>query len=62
MAPRLIASSADLDALASGARDLPALSGWRAEVFGQDAIRLAQGRIALSAAGGAIRVVALEDK
>ncbi len=62
VAPRLIASSADLDALASGARDLPALSGWRAEVFGQDAIRLAQGRIALSAAGGAIRVVALEDK
>ena len=60
-APRLIASSADLDAIASGARDLPALSGWRAEVFGNDAIRLTQGRIALSASGGSIRVVPLDD-
>ena len=57
VAPRLIASSADLDALAAGGRDVPALTGWRAEVFGDDALRLVQGRIALSAAGGAIRVV-----
>ena len=53
----LIASAAELDAIAAGARDLPALSGWRAEVFGDDALRLAQGRIALSASGGAIKVV-----
>lgn len=57
VAPRLIASAAELDAIASGARDLPSLAGWRAEVFGDDALRLAQGRIALSAAGGAIKVV-----
>lgn len=57
VAPRLIASAAELDAIASGLRDVPALSGWRAEVFGDDALRLAQGRIALSAAGGAIKVV-----
>lgn len=57
VAPKLIASSADLDAIASGARDLAALSGWRAEVFGNDALRLARGEIALSAAGGAVRVV-----
>lgn len=57
VAPRLIASSAELDAIASGGRDLPALTGWRAEVFGNDALRLAQGRIALSASGGAIKVV-----
>ncbi|WP_188128555.1 ribonuclease D [Paracoccus thiocyanatus] len=59
VAPRLIASAADLDAIASGARNLPALSGWRAEVFGQDALRLAAGEIALSAQGGAVRVVAV---
>ena len=57
VAPKLIASSADLDAIAQGARDLPALSGWRSEVFGQDALRLADGKIALSAAGGVVRVV-----
>lgn len=57
VAPRLIASAADLDAIASGVRDLPALVGWRAEVFGRDALRLAAGEIALSAMGGAVRVV-----
>ncbi|SFA62630.1 ribonuclease D [Paracoccus halophilus] len=59
VASRLIASAADLDAIASGARDLPALHGWRAEVFGHDALRLAAGEIALSAEGGAVRVVEL---
>lgn len=57
VAPRLIASAADLDAIASGGRDLPALVGWRAEVFGRDALRLAGGEIALSAQGGAVKVV-----
>ncbi len=57
VAPRLIASAADLDAIASGARDVPALSGWRAEVFGHDALRLAAGEIALSAQGGVVKVV-----
>ncbi|REF72800.1 ribonuclease D (plasmid) [Paracoccus versutus] len=57
VAPRLIASASDLDAIASGMRDLPALSGWRTEVFGRDALRLAAGEIALSAQGGAVKVV-----
>ncbi|MFN4059497.1 MAG: ribonuclease D [Paracoccus hibiscisoli] len=57
VAPKLIASSSELDAIATGSRDLPALQGWRAEVFGQDALRLAAGEIALSAKGGAVKVV-----
>ncbi len=57
VAPKLIASSSELDAIAQGNRDLPALKGWRAEVFGHDALRLAAGEIALSAKGGAVRVV-----
>ncbi|WP_347313508.1 ribonuclease D [Defluviimonas sp. SAOS-178_SWC] len=57
VAQKLIASSSDLDALAAGERSVPALKGWRDEVFGQDAIRLCQGKIALSAKGGAVRVV-----
>lgn len=62
VAPKLIASSADLDAIASGARDLPALSGWRAEVFGNDALRLSRGEIALSAEGGSVRIVSVSEK
>ena len=57
VAPKLIASASDLDAIASGSRNLPALSGWRAEVFGNDALRLANGEIALSAKDGVVRVV-----
>ena len=57
VAPKLIASAADLDAIAAGERDLAALGGWRREVFGADALRLCQGEIALSARGGAVRVV-----
>ncbi|SDE24418.1 ribonuclease D [Paracoccus isoporae] len=59
VAPKLIATTADLDAIAQGARDVAALQGWRAEVFGRDALRLANGEIALSAAGGAVSVVEL---
>jgi ribonuclease D len=57
VAPKLIASAADLDAIATGERNLPALQGWRAEVFGRDALRLTAGEIALSAQGGSVRVV-----
>ncbi len=57
VASKLIASASDLDAIASGGRDLAALHGWRAEVFGNDALRLASGEIALSAQDGAVKVV-----
>ena len=57
MAAKLIASSSDLDAIAGGRRDAAALRGWRHEVFGADALRLCKGEIALSARGGAVRVV-----
>ncbi|HHC29679.1 MAG TPA: ribonuclease D, partial [Rhodobacterales bacterium] len=51
VAQRLIASAADLDLLAAGKRDVPALTGWRAEVFGTDALRLCEGKLALAAKG-----------
>jgi len=60
VAQRLIASGTDLDAIAAGETEgVPALSGWRNEVFGRDALRLRRGEIALSAEGGAVRVVPL---
>lgn len=57
VAPSLIASSADLDALAAGERDVALLRGWRREVFGEDALRLCGGEIALAADGQALRVI-----
>jgi len=59
VASKLIASASDLDMIAAGERDVPALSGWRADVFGQDAIRLCEGKIALAAKGNDICTVDL---
>jgi ribonuclease D len=61
VAQRLIASSADLEAIAAEeAPDVPALRGWRHEIFGQDALRLKRGEIALSARGSRVQVVELD--
>ncbi len=59
VAAKLIASSADLDALAAGERDIPALSGWRAKVFGEDALRLCEGNVALAVKGERVEVIPL---
>lgn len=60
VAQKLIATAADLDAIACGERDLLALKGWRKQVFGQDALRLCEGKIALSALGNSVRIVDLD--
>ena len=59
VAPKLIASSADLDKIAAGRRDVRALSGWRSKVFGSDALRLCEGKIALTARGKSVDVIEL---
>ncbi|RME15049.1 MAG: ribonuclease D, partial [Alphaproteobacteria bacterium] len=57
VAQKLIASAADLDLIAAGERDVPALKGWRAEVFGKDALRLCAGELALTAKGQSVRAI-----
>lgn len=57
VAAKLIAPAADLDAIAGGQRDVAALAGWRREVFGNDALRLCNGEIALTARGNDVKVV-----
>ena len=58
VAPRLIASSEDIEALVlDDPADNPALAGWRREMFGDDAMRLIKGEIALSAQGKRVRIV-----
>lgn len=59
VAAKLIAPAADLDAIAAGMRDIPALRGWRLEVFGDDALQLCDGKIALAAEDGSVRIVPL---
>ncbi len=62
VAQKLVANSADLDAIAcSDDADVPALTGWRRELFGADALALKHGRIALTAARDTIRLVRLES-
>ncbi len=59
VAAKLIATASDLDVIAGGMRDVQALKGWRREVFGEDALRLCNGEIALTAAGSAVKVVSV---
>lgn len=60
VAPRLIASSEDLDRLAvEDAPPIPALHGWRREVFGDDALALKHGRIALGAGPREVKIIQL---
>jgi ribonuclease D len=55
VAPRLIAGSDDLERIALEAKpDIPALKGWRRRLFGEDALRLKRGEIALTLNGGEV--------
>lgn len=58
VAGRLIASSADIDLLAGLGADaeIAALKGWRREIFGDDALRLRSGELALSIEGNRLAV------
>ncbi len=62
VAPRLIADSDDIEKLAAQEDDgVAALHGWRADVFGNDALALRKGELAIALEGGRAVVVELED-
>jgi ribonuclease D len=57
VAPRLIARSDDLEALAAGVRkDLNILQGWRFDEFGRDALDLVEGRLAFAIENGKLKM------
>jgi ribonuclease D len=57
VAPRLIARSDDLEALAAGVRkDLAILQGWRFEEFGRDALDLVEGRLGFAIENGKLKM------
>ena len=58
IAPRLIASAEDLELLAHDTNtQIPALSGWRKEIFGNLALKLKNGKISLAIQNGRIRII-----
>jgi ribonuclease D len=63
VAPRLIANADEIERLAAGEDDdLPALHGWRHEVFGKDAVALRKGELAIAVENGDAVVVELEEE
>jgi ribonuclease D len=58
VASKLIATVADLELIANDDNaDTPALTGWRREAFGEDALKLKRGELGLVLDGARVRVV-----
>ena len=62
VAPKLIATSDDLEQIArSSDADVGALRGWRRKLFGEDALSLKRGELALVIREGEVTVLTAED-
>jgi len=60
VAQKLIANAADLDAIAiADDADVAALRGWRKKLFGDDALALKAGRLALAVSGDQVKLISL---
>ncbi len=58
VAPKLVANADDIDRLATEDQpDVPCTHGWRADVFGTDAMELKAGRLALGVAGKRVKLI-----
>ena len=58
VAPRMIADTSDLERIASDKEpDVPAMRGWRRQLFGEDALRLKRGELALTLTGGEVLAI-----
>jgi len=63
VASKLIASASDLEAIAvDDQANVAALTGWRREVFGKDALALKHGEVALAISGNRLKLVPLETR
>ena len=62
IAAKLIANSSDLDSIASGERTVPALSGWRHQIFGREALELCDGKVGLVLQGKNITTIKIKFK
>ena len=58
VAQKLVASTSDIERIAADDNaDVPALRGWRKEIFGKDALDLKHGRLAMSASGKRVQLI-----
>lgn len=58
VAQKLVASTADLEKIAADDQaDVRALSGWRRDIFGADALRLKHGQVSLAAVRGQVSLL-----
>ncbi|HIM46968.1 MAG TPA: ribonuclease D [Alphaproteobacteria bacterium] len=57
VAQKLVATVGDLERFAAGDETSPLLSGWRGELFGELALALKGGRVALTVSNGQIQVI-----
>ena len=61
VASKLIATVSDLEKIAiSDDADIDAMKGWRRQIFGEDALKLKRGEIALVLNGARVEVVEIE--
>jgi ribonuclease D len=62
VAPRIVASSDELERIAAETEpDVPALRGWRRELFGESALALKAGNLALALGNNGVRAVPVEN-
>ncbi len=63
IAPRMVANNADIEQLAAFGEkaEIAALSGWRREIFGEDALKMLAGKIGLRLEGREVIALPLED-
>ena len=58
VAPRLIADTSELERIANEPEpDVPSLKGWRRQLFGEDALRLKRGELALTLSKGEVLAI-----
>jgi ribonuclease D len=63
VAPKLIASSSDLDQIAVlDEPDVPALKGWRYDLFGKDALALKEGRLGFAVKDNRLLLLHLDEQ
>ena len=62
VAPKLIATSDELEQIArSDDADVPVMRGWRRKLFGDDALALKRGELALAIRAGEVRVLPADE-
>ncbi len=62
VAQKLVATVGELERFAAGDENSPLLSGWRRELFGDLALALTQGRVALTVLNGQICVIPQDEE